>query len=104
MRDISLPHGSISSLRMIGRGKLVAVFRIRLPGVGWIDREYFTDDRGSRIDARSVKDSGGNYRRTVSLESDLRKRICDAVTSAIAKGDKRLEAGRSRASSESENS
>lgn len=80
-----LPHGRISDLRIINVGKLVAAFKIRLPGIGWIECEYFADASGPRIDARSIKDSGGKYRRTVSLDAGLRDRICGAVASAIAK-------------------
>jgi hypothetical protein len=72
------PPFAICNLRRINRGKLLAGFVLDVFGVGAIEAELF----GPRVDgtfwcdARSVKDGGGEYRRSVVLDRKFREAVC----------------------------
>ena len=84
---------SIDGLRVIRRGYLFAAFTLKIPGAS-IEAELFGRDDGTAwIDARSVKDASGEYRRTVKLDRALRDLVCtralEAFTAAVRHADDR---------------
>lgn len=83
----SPPPFAISNLRRIDRGKLRAGFVLSVPGIAVFQGDLFGSGADGMfwIDARSVKDASGEYRRTVVLDRDFREAVCESAVALYYK-------------------